>query len=198
VGSRGRAADDYVRHIVEILHGHETELGRPLTIVDIGCGDFEVGRAIVAALPTARYIGCDIVGSLINHHRERFATDNVFFELLDIVTQPPPQGDICLVRQVFQHLSNNDIKQALSNLHGFTAVYVTEGQPSTPSGPLNPDKVVGADVRFDWRTGSGRGVELSEHPFGLTTQEMFRTLAPPHEIIATARVIFHSGEHSES
>jgi hypothetical protein len=64
---------------------------------------------------------------------------------------------------------------------------VTEGHPEQRTGPVNLDKVAGADVRFDWK--SGRGVELDQAPFNATVTEEFRTFAPPHEVIITQRLI---------
>jgi hypothetical protein len=187
VGSRGEAAATYAERMAEILARHAEELGRPLTIVDIGCGDFKVGRALLDRLPGSTYIGCDIVPELIAYNNSQHAGDRVSFRRLDIVTASPPPGDVCLVRQVLQHLSNAEIAQAVRRLD-YSYVYVTEGHPRDRSGPLNPDKAVGADVRFDWRTGVGRGVELDQPPYGLMTQEVFRAPAPPHEIIITERV----------
>ena len=54
--------------------------------------------------------------------------------------------------------------------------------------PGDPQPTHKGEVRFDWRTGHGRGVELNQPPFNLKTQELFRAEAPPHEIIVTERV----------
>ena len=62
---------------------------------------------------------------------------------------------------------------------------------------MNPDKLAGYDVRFDWRTGRGRGVELDNPPFDLVTQEMFRAFAPPHEVIVTERVFRPEAWHPQ-
>ena len=56
-------------------------------------------------------------------------------------------------------------------------------------GPANPDKAAGADVRFDWATGRGRGVELDLPPYNALAVEVFRAFAPPHEVIVTQRTI---------
>lgn len=188
VGSRGPALDAYVREMVAILGQHQEELGRPITVVDVGCGDFQVGRALTEALPTLRYIGCDIVKPLIEHHQKAYSSDRISFQHIDVVVERPPQGDVCLIRQVLQHLSNDDIAKALDNLAGFDVLYVTEGQPEVRIGPQNPDKAVGLDVRFDWQRGIGRGVELGSAPFGRRTEEVFRAFAFPHEVIVTERV----------
>ncbi len=188
VGSRGRAARDYVQKMSQILSGHAAELGRPLTIVDLGCGDFYVGRALFESMPGARYIGCDIVPSLIEHNRNNYGSDRVQFQVLDIVRDTLPEGDVCLVRQVFQHLSNADISEFL-NRQQYALLYVTEGHPAERTGRFNPDKTAGSDVRFDWRTGRGRGVELDKPPFNRRSVEAFQTIAPPNEIIVTERIV---------
>ena len=186
-GSRGESASGYVETMAEIIRGHERELGRPLTVVDIGCGDFEIGRALVAALPEIRYVGCDIVPALIEHHSAVHASDRVSFRRVDIVVDRPPEGEVCLVRQVFQHLSNAEIAAGLKNLDEFPFLYVTEGQPRHRVGPYNPDKQAGGHIRFGYE-GIGRGVELKAPPFSRRTAEVCRIPSPPHEIIVTERV----------
>ncbi len=187
VGSRGEALEIYVGRMAELLRSHAAELGRPLTVVDLGCGDFEVGRALVERLPDITYIGCDIVEELVTRNARLYGDDRVSFRKLDIVADPLPAGDVCLVRQVLQHLSNAEIMRVLRRL-AYDYVYVTEGHPRERVGPVNPDKPAGANVRFDWQTGRGRGVELDQPPYGLTSREMFRSLAPPAEVIITERI----------
>jgi hypothetical protein len=185
VGSRGEPADRYVSAIAEALAAHARTLGRAPTVVDLGCGDFEVGRALIERLPDMRYLGCDIVPELIEAHRRRHASERVGFCALDIVADPLPAGDVCLVRQVFQHLSNDEVARVLAKLD-YPFVYVTEAQPKERVGPVNPDKEPGADVRFDWRASRGRGLELDQPPFDCTVEELVR--AEVHELIVTWRV----------
>jgi hypothetical protein len=187
VGSRGEALGVYVERMVELLQHHAAEVGRPLTIVDLGCGDFQVGSALMAKLPDFSYVGCDIVPELVAHNIKIYANERVSFRQIDIVSSLLPEGDVCLVRQVLQHLSNAEIMRFLPRLrHRF--IYVTEGHPVERTGAVNPDKVTGADVRFDWKTGRGRGVELGLPPYSLATQEVFRASAPPNEMIITERL----------
>jgi hypothetical protein len=65
---------------------------------------------------------------------------------------------------------------------------IIEGHPAERIGPVNTDKVTGSDVRFDWLTGHGRGVELSEPPDSLHTEEVLRAYSTATEIIVTERV----------
>jgi hypothetical protein len=138
-------------------------------------------------LPDMEYVGCDIVPELVAHNNAVYATDKVSFCRLDLVSDPLPNGDVCLVRQVLQHLPNADIMAFLKRVD-YRWIYLTEGHPAFRTGTVNPDKPAGHEVRFDWRTGCGRGVELDRPPFNLVTQEIFRVAAPPHEVIVTERV----------
>lgn len=194
VGSRGEAAQVYVRQMAELLQKHAHELGRPLKVVDLGCGDFEIGRALLERLPDLHYVGCDIVPELIAHNAALYGGPHVRFQQLDVVTDPLPEGDVCLMRQVLQHLSNAEISAFLDRA-SYHWLYLTEGHPATRTGPFNPDKRTGHEVRFDWRTGHGRGVELSQPPFNRKTEEVFRASAPPHELIITERVFVLQPRH---
>ena len=185
VGSRGQVAATYVTLLSELLNQHAVELKRSIKVVDLGCGDFEVGRQLVANVGNMHYVGCDIVPQLIENHKMVYANARVEFRSLDIVADELPAGDICLIRQVLQHLSNSDIIRVLAKLSAFRKVYVTEGHPLIVEGPVNPDKRVGADVRFDWRIGVGRGVELDKKPFDARIREVFRVeiIDPPQAVI---------------
>ena len=186
-GSVGPAAELYVECLAELLQLHAKEFGRAITVVDIGCGDFRIGGALVKRLPDITYIGCDIVPELVARNNAKYGSDRISFCTLDVVRDPLPKGDVCLIRQVFQHLSNADILKAVARLR-YPVVYVTEGHPAERLGPVNPDKRAGADVRFNWRTGQGRGVELDQSPFCLETREILKCTNSPGEVVITERV----------
>lgn len=188
LGSIGAAATFYVEHMAELLQRHAQDKGRPLTIVDVGCGDFQVGRTLLEKLPGFSYIGCDIVEELIAHNKAAHSGSRITFRVLDVVRDPLPEGDVCLVRQVFQHLSNDDILKTLGHLK-YPLIYITEGQPACIEGPPNPDKPTNSEVRFNWRTGRGRGVELSKPPFNLRTAQVFSVQRSATEIITTEQIL---------
>jgi hypothetical protein len=161
-GSRGPAVAHYIPAITAQLRALHASLGRDLVVVDIGCGDYFVGRHLVEACPFIRYVGCDIVPELAENLQARFGSDRVRFESLDIVTNDPPEGDVCLVRQVFQHLSNRDVLAAVQRLRAFEAVYLTETQPIMRHGLPNPDKPSNGHVRYHWWRSFGRGLEWDQ------------------------------------
>jgi SAM-dependent methyltransferase len=190
VGSRSEASVIYVDAMATIISTELKDLQGVATIVDLGCGDFSVGARLLERLPAVRYVGCDVVPELIDHNCERYGSKSVQFRKIDIVSQNLPDGDICLVRQVFQHLPNRDIGCVLSKLRKYRAVFVTEGQPTVREGRVNPDKPANAEVRFDWRTGCGRGVELDQPPWNLTIEEVCRAVGAAYvkEVIITYRL----------
>lgn len=189
IGSHSEPAAIYVDAMVAIISTELKDLQTVATIVDLGCGDFAVGARLLERLPAVQYVGCDIVPELIEHNRERYGSKRVQFQRLDIVSQTLPDGDICLVRQVFQHISNREIACVLPKLRKYRTVFVTEGQPIVRVGSVNPDKPANADVRFGWRTGRGRGVELDQPPWNLTIEEVCRAPGTGvKEVIITHRI----------
>jgi hypothetical protein len=115
-GSHSKAADIYVDVMAAIISMELRDVQTVATIVDLGCGDFSVGARLLERLPGVHYIGCDVVPEIIEHNRERNKIKRVQFQTLDIVSQGLPDGDICLVRQVFQHIPNRDIASVLPKL----------------------------------------------------------------------------------
>ena len=141
VGSRGGAVDTYVEKMTVLIQRYAAELGRSPVIVDLGCGDFQVGNALLSRLPDITYVGCDIVPELIAHNNQSYGTDRISFRHVDIVVDPLPAGDICLVRQVLQHLSNEEISNTMRRMGRYKLIYVTEGHRSSASDrsiPIRP------------------------------------------------------------
>jgi Methyltransferase domain len=148
------------------LAGVKRELERigavSMTVVDLGCGDFSVGRRI--ASQCGRYVGVDIVKPLIDHNRKTFGNSSVSFVHADMVTDDLPVGDVCLVRQVFQHLSNDQILAVLPKLDRYRCSFITEHHPSeTRLRRPNVDKPHGGGIRARQRS----GVFLDQPPFNV-------------------------------
>lgn len=129
-------------------------------VVDIGCGDFNVGSHIYPAC--GRYLAVDVVPDLIAHNAEQFAETGVRFAQLDITRDKPPSADIYFIREVFQHLSNAQIARALANIEGrFKYLVFTEAVPTAAFTP-NLDKTSGEEARLYV---NGSGVVLTAPPF---------------------------------
>jgi hypothetical protein len=186
-GSRGTAVTVYVARMASLIEQYSSS-DRRIKIIDLGCGDFAVGRELVERIKKIEYIGCDIVPELIVRNSLAFSSDRIHFKELDIVRDDLPEGNICLIRQVFQHMPNEDIQAVLSKLGIYKDVFITEALPIIEEGAVNPDKPIGPDVRFNWRTGRGRGVELDKPPYNMRIEEVFRIRPSRFEMIVTYKV----------
>jgi SAM-dependent methyltransferase len=134
-------------------------LDRP-DVVDLGCGDFHVGRQLRPF--AARYVAVDVVPELIERNRRLPDATDVEFRCLDIVSDPLPDGDVAIVRQVLQHLSNADIAEVVPKLRQYRHLVVTDHQPEGTFTP-NLDMPTGPHIRV----GLGSAVDLAAAPFHL-------------------------------
>ncbi len=83
------------------------------TVLDIGCGDWQLMRCI--DLHAVQYLGVDVAQSMIDKNRERFASPNVQFELLDPPEQEFPRFDLAIIKDVLQHLPYAAAAELLRN-----------------------------------------------------------------------------------
>lgn len=155
-----------------------------LRFVDLGCGDFQVGKQLFPLCSS--YIGVDVVKPLIQRNQELYGNDRLHFVHMDIVNDELPDGDICFVRQVFQHLSNKQIIAVLRKLKKYKGVFITEHYPlDNDAIKPNKDKAHGGDIRaYD-----NSGVYLTEPPFELPRQELEEILEVPAIDLGQGRAI---------
>lgn len=88
------------------------------TLVDIGCGDFQVSQRILGRVKRPiTYVGCDIASLVVDHNqRTHGRAGKISFQTLNVAKDALPAGDIVTIREVFQHLSNDTILAAIANL----------------------------------------------------------------------------------
>jgi SAM-dependent methyltransferase len=174
------AYEDYVARYINGTPSIET-------LVDIGCGDFQVSNRILGKLNRPiQYIGCDIAANVVAYNQDRFGVDGrVRFQQLNAATGEIPSGDLVTIREVFQHLSNDLILSVLKNLRGRIPVgIITESVFLAPTTP-NVDLVSG----YRTRDGLKSGVYLDLPPFNLAVRDRFETATDrPDEVLRTLRV----------
>jgi SAM-dependent methyltransferase len=132
------------------------------SVVELGCGDFRVGRMI--ARSGVRYTGVDGEESVIARNRELYQKRKVRFYARDVIQDELPDGDLCLVGELFQHLSNSEIRLALLKLRKkYKYIVVTDYQP--PYDKLIPNR----DLSHDRSTRIHRdsGLDLRKPPFNM-------------------------------
>lgn len=145
-----------------------------LSFVDLGCGDFRIGKQLLPLC--SMYVGVDVVKPLIQTNEKIYGNANTHFKHLDIVQDELPNGDICFIRQVLQHLSNQQIIAVLQKIKKYKWVFITEHYPKdNDTIKPNLDKPHGADIRVYVNS----GVYLSEPPFNLETQKLEQVLEVP-------------------
>jgi SAM-dependent methyltransferase len=173
-GSRGSCSEDYCASVIQFIREHQVE-----SVVDLGCGDFSVGGRITEAT-RVRYTGIDVVPELIEHLRSTVHDPLISFQCADITVDRLPAADLCLIRQVLQHLSNDEISRVLANLGGFSHVLFTEHLPLHPVS-INRDKPHGPDIRERY----GSGVYLEQQPFSLPVVEVWKYPLNQNSILKT-------------
>lgn len=144
------------------------------TVVDLGCGDFAVGSQLYREGDA--FLGCDLVAQVIESNQRAFSHLDVEFQTINIIDDPLPDGDVAFVRQVLQHLSNQQISAVLPKLRRYGTVFITEHYPSREDfTSANLDKAHGGGTRVI----QGSGVYLEESPFNLPSDELHLLIEVP-------------------
>jgi SAM-dependent methyltransferase len=154
----GTTVEIYLKAVKEFLSRHRGIK----TAADLGCGDFNVGKALYGLFD--RYYAVDVAENVVEKNKKRFKSSKVKWLCLSITEDDLPKADIAFLRQVLQHLSNRDIADFLSNIKGkYRFLVVTETQPKTRRYKPNLDIMTGPGVRFHKKS----GVDLTKPPFNL-------------------------------
>jgi hypothetical protein len=159
---KAEIVDGYISKVSEFLR----KFNGKIIIVDIGCGDFNIGSKICDL--ASKYIACDVVPAVINSNKQKYRYANVKFQVLDATNETLPGGDIIILRQVLQHLSNIDIEKVLRSIeHKFKYLIFTDHQPLNPNWKPNIDKQTGSNIRNEFNS----GLDLTAEPFNLSVVE---------------------------
>jgi SAM-dependent methyltransferase len=173
-GSDVEIADPYCNYVRRFIQENRIK-----SIVDLGCGDFRVGRRL--AVQGTRYLGIDVVSSLIERNTREFGGEGISFQVLNAIDQVPPVGDLCLIRQVLQHLSNEQISAVIRNCRSFRYLLVSEHLILNGSYVINADKPHGPDTRAS-------GIRLDKPPFCCDAETVLEVQIGPDEVIRTVLI----------
>ena len=150
----------YVEAVSTFLKSHKDIV----SICDLGCGDFNVGKHFLPYV--SNYYAIDIVANLIERNKNQFSFSNLEFQCIDISKHDLPKADCALIRQVLQHLSNKEIEGIVKKLRCYKYLIITEHIPTGEFEP-NKDIISGQGIRLKINS----GVNLLEGPFNLKIQE---------------------------
>ena len=156
-GSHGaEVVSSYVKSVKKFL----SSLKNKPVIIDIGCGDFNIGKNFLTQ--ATQYVGCDVVPSLIDFNIKTHRHENLSFNHLDAVKDELPKGEVAIIRQVLQHLSNTQIQSILRKIAlNYDYLILTEHLPKKENFVANVDIPVGHLIRANVNS----GLDIEKSPF---------------------------------
>ena len=170
----GSHALEQVIPYVTIVKAFLESFDNSLSICDLGCGDFNIGKQLVSY--TKNYIGVDIVKDLIAYNIQNFKAENLEFCCLDIAKDNLPKADCAILRQVLQHLSNKEISAILENLHQYKYIILTEHLPEGDF-EANKDIISGQGIRLKKKS----GIHILKAPFNFKVKRQTELLTIPNK-----------------
>jgi SAM-dependent methyltransferase len=81
------------------------------SVTDLGCGDWQFSRLIDWS--QVEYLGLDLVPEVVAQNRNRFAGDNIRFDVFSVIDNLSG-GDLLLSKEVVQHLPNKVVAEYLA------------------------------------------------------------------------------------
>lgn len=150
----------YLDSVLTFLKSFET----PLTVCDLGCGDFNIGKNLVKHTKT--YTAIDIVEPLITRNKQIFKAENLEFYCLDISKEILPKADCIILRQVLQHITNQEIAHICKQLKNYKYLIITEHLPTGNFTP-NINIISGQGIRIKHNS----GVDILQYPFNFKAKK---------------------------
>lgn len=118
----GRGSDLDQTRIIELEIPKILDYLQIASLLDIPCGDQNWVRRI--ALNHIDYLGADIVPSLVQRNNELYMSETKRFIEFDLTKSVPPRMDLILCRDLFVHLSTDEINSCLANIRASGSTYL--------------------------------------------------------------------------
>jgi SAM-dependent methyltransferase len=145
-GSSPQAARPYMNLLQAFLQNNPIQ-----TVVDIGCGDWQFSQFIDWG--DRNYLGIDVVGPVIESNRRQFARPGISFSHANPLEDGfDISGDLLLMKDVLQHLSNSNVQKLLRLTGRFKFSLLTNAY---------------APVNEDCDNGDTRSLDPRAEPFNL-------------------------------
>lgn len=174
-GSNPATQGQYIEFVRDFIRRNRIE-----TVADLGCGNFRIGQQIATGV---KYVGVDIVPEIVERNQRLYASESVTFTCRNLLEDELPLADLCLVRQVLQHLSNDEIQIALGRLDRYPLVLITEHVPAGSFVP-NLDKPHGPDTRVR----DNSGIVLDQYPFSVESETVLDVPLDEHSRLRTCLI----------
>ena len=130
------------KKVIQVINSLIKELNIK-TFLDLPCGDFNWMQHV--NLSGVQYIGADIVDPLIAKNAKKYTSDNIQFQVLNLIEDPLPKCDMLLTRDCVMHLSFSDIYKSMKNIKASGCKYLLI--TTSPEHSINFESVTGGDCR---------------------------------------------------
>jgi SAM-dependent methyltransferase len=142
------------------------------SVVDIGCGDWALAGKI--DWTGIDYTGIDIVPELVNRLNSTFGSDTIRFICADVSNADLPSAELCIIKDVLQHLSNASVHSFLNKLQKQFkyAVITNDIMHKKQAGWRSGWKTARIEANCDIPDGAYRPLQLIEAPFHLRARRL--------------------------
>ena len=137
----------YIRFLQRFLDSHP-DIN---TVLDLGCGDWQIGSQIDWG--ERHYIGIDASDFIIAKTQARYASATIRFRVLNAVDEELPDADLIIIKDVLEHLSNENIDIILKKTEKYSYVLIQN------------DIGVLTTLNENIRDGGYRKLDVSAKPF---------------------------------
>ena len=161
------------------------------SVVDIGCGDWSLAKTIDWS--GVSYTGIDLVPQLIDRLNQQYRSDNISFVCADLASDGLPHADLCVIKDVLQHLSNASVRRFLSRLdcHFKFALLTNDFSHKQRAGWRRLWRRTSLPANTDIPDGGYRPLCLTHAPFNLRACRM---MVLPLQFPRTPGVVFETKE----
>jgi SAM-dependent methyltransferase len=154
-GSDPYNARPYISFLKNYLEDHAIQ-----SVVDLGCGDWRIGQQINWG--NIKYIGVDVVESVISENVKRFSSTTVSFVKADGTEYALPKADLLICKDVLQHLPFKDIMNIIKQFGKYKHCIIVND--------VDPVKLTCKNE--DIPRGHHRHLDLTEPPFSLNGKKI--------------------------
>lgn len=116
------------------------------TCLDIGCGDFQIMRHIYKLF--SFYRGIDVSSICIENNKIKYEDDTHMFEHRNILDElfQIPDYELVIVKDVFQHMPNEDIILALDRISKFQYAIIVNDRGLNKKRRISVGGYAGLDI----------------------------------------------------
>ena len=116
-GSTPTAAAVYRTLVKEVISGKKIK-----TVLDLGHGDWEIWSDY--QFENVQYLGIDVAAALSEVLTKKFNQKNITFRYGNMVTEDLPEAELCITKDVLQHLPIEDVIRVLTKLQKYERVII--------------------------------------------------------------------------